>query len=165
MASAELVGRQVSATFTGTEGQAIGTTMYGWITSTNMRVLLSPVDRFNDRAQRLTKTSAGTTIQLEFTFSSMVPVPPTGTSAVLTVFEDEAKTQGFTYMNAVVSHRRRMADPYGSSAQRLYLTFRVTATGVSGTDPIVPMNPVTGGGNGWLFNTPNNSAHLALTFD
>lgn len=136
--TAELVGREAGATFAGSEGAAIGTTLIGRVVQVSQSVALTSVKRFYDVADRLTLRNREGTITLGFTHESMTPVPPTGTAAVLVVYSDAARTKGLTYTNAIVAGWRMSATTAGESEpQRLDITFRVTAAGTAGKDPVV----------------------------
>lgn len=135
-ATAELVGREAGATFSGAEGAAIGTTLYGRVAQAALLPVLTSVKRFYDVADRLTVRSRTGTITLGFTVASMTPVPPSGTAAVLVVYLDAARSKSLTFSNAILSEWRLGTTTAGESEpQRLSMTFRVTASGTAGKDP------------------------------
>lgn len=134
--AASLVGRQGSVTFTGNEGAAIGTTLFGQSIDEDISVDIADVRYWGDQADRLTRRGFSGNITAEFTVASMTPVIPVGTHGVLVVNEDTANTKKITYTNAVVARRRYSARTDGGPAL-VYLTFRVSSTGVPGTIPAI----------------------------
>lgn len=132
--AAEVTGRQTSLTFTGSDGAAIGSTMYGQSIDEDTQVVMAKVDHFDDAGERLTRQDFQGTINAVFTMSSMSPVIPVGTQGILVVFENTAANKKITYTNAVVVRRRVVADTDENSPQvKIYVTFRVSSAGVAGT--------------------------------
>lgn len=132
---ADLIGPQASLTFSGSEGTAIGSTLSGEAIDEDIEVPVANVEYFADQAERLTRTSHRGTITGAFMVQSMTPVVPVGTQGVLVSYENTVGSKKITYTNAVVVRRRRSAS--GSGPQMLYLTFRVSSTGIPGTLPAV----------------------------
>lgn len=136
--TAELVGREAGMLFSGVEGSGIGTTMYGRVIEENIEMDFAPVDRFYDVSERLSLRNEMGTVTVSYTFGNMAPVPPSGTSAVLILYEDAARTRGTVYSNAIMEERNHSSSTEGASdPQKLSLVFRITSTGVAGTLPVV----------------------------
>jgi hypothetical protein len=134
--NAELIGRQASVTFSGTEGTGIGSTLIGQVVQSQQVAVTRNVTRFLDRAARKTIRTSDSGVTVEFEKISAVPVVVTGTPAVLVVFSDTANNRKITYTNAIVTRIEHVA-PNGPGSQKTRMTFETTATGAAGTNPVV----------------------------
>ena len=124
----ELVGRQSSATFSGSEGSRITSgTLVGRVVSDSLQYQLQNVTRFRDTGPRYTAILLGGSIAMEFSQTSDTPVIPSGTAATLVVYDDTAQSKSMT-MSAVVASISRTRDTTDQkSHQRVRMVFQVSA--------------------------------------
>lgn len=133
----ESTGRQVSVTFAGSEGAAIGTTMFGTSVEDTIAPEMRDVTQWGDASRRRSVALGDAFVSVDFALASMTPVQPVGARAVLVVFENTAGTKKLTFTNAIVVSRRFYATTrQESQPNRVTFTFAVSAA-TQGTNAIV----------------------------
>jgi hypothetical protein len=133
---AELIGRQASATFAGSETGTIGTTLYGFVTQEDNIMETVRVTRWGDVHHRYVGGLNDGQITLAFTIdSTFTPTIPTGTAAVLVVFLNTTGSKKTTYTNAIVERVTRRTNARGGE-QIMEVRFQVTIVS-STTQPAV----------------------------
>lgn len=134
MATPELIGSQASATFSGTEGSAIGNTLYGQVTAVRLQELETwDVTPWSGISEQTSAAGWGGTIKILFTVASMTPPILSGTDASLVVNINRAGSKRWSIDNARVVQIEHVGN--GVQTQKIEMTFRISAA-KSYTNPV-----------------------------